>query len=412
MTASSCSAPAAPKSAIRTHEFHEALSLLASMSDPIPSMLEQLDHGRSSLPTERVWKRIFGRFDPDRQPYCIMVYETQNTPPALLLVELYATRPVAMGEPCFHKVLGWTRIAPIESDAKLSTLAQVMSGAAQFQVMRYRPHMRCTLRAQDSGTGQVRYAKVFPDHSGEFVHQGGIALWQAAQRGELGFHVAPPGHWDPATRTVWQGCVPGAPVVGALSGGSGAHMAWRLGRACGSLPRSTLRPALKFCPAHQLEATGRNVQTLTRYLPGTANVLTEFFDDLVRVHQLHPSHLLLPIHGAPHAHQWLAAGQELGLVDFDRFCLGDPELDVATFIAEMDFERSTQVPVAQLNQAFMEGYESKGVLLRQPLLQAYRAHKRLAKALRSARAVRPDGMERALQHLARAREALCDEFAP
>ncbi len=40
------------------------------------------------------------------------------------------------------------------------------------------------------------------------------------------------------------------------------------------------------------------------------------------------------------------------------------------------------------------------------LLAAYRAHKRLAKALRTARALRPDGDERAERHLARAAECL------
>ena len=41
----------------------------------------------------------------------------------------------------------------------------------------------------------------------------------------------------------------------------------------------------------------------------------------------------MPVHGAPHQHQWLADGQRLGLIDFDRFALGDPELDLAVTLA-------------------------------------------------------------------------------
>jgi hypothetical protein len=381
--------------------------MLASAADPLPAMLEQFLGERSASPNYLLWKRIFGRFDPYGQPYCLMVYEAQNAPSTLLSVELYAMHTPTMGEAYFHETLGWARVTTMESDPKLTTLAQVMSNGGQFQVMRYRPHMRCTLRVTDPNIAHVRYAKVFVNDSGDAIHRDGLALWQATQRGELGFQVAPPDHWDAATRTIWQGCVPGKPVFAELASDKGIHMALRLGRACGSLPRSTLRPSAQFTATDQLEATARNAKTLLRYLPCAAGVLHEFLHDLTMIHQQHACHLM-PIHAAPHAHQWLVAGQELGLVDFDRFCLGDPELDVATFIAEMDFERSTQVPVAQLNRAFMDGYESHGVSLRKPLLQAYRAHKRLAKTLRSTRAVRPDGIERALHHLQRARAALYD----
>jgi hypothetical protein len=408
MTVLRCSKlPVATESGTPAHAFQDALGMLASAADPLPAMLEQFLGERSASPPHRLWKRIFGRFDPDKQPYCLMVYEAQNAPFTLLSVELYAMQAHTMGEAYFHEVLGWAYVTTMESDAKLTTLAQVMSSGGHFQVMRYRPHMRCTLRATDPNTAQVRYAKVFVDDSGGTIHRDGLALWQAAARGELGFQVAAPDHWDAATRTVWQGCVPGKPVFAELASDKGSHMALRLGRACGSLPQSTLRPSAQFTATDQLDATARNATTLLRYVPGAADALHDFLHDLTKIHQQHACRLM-PIHAAPHAHQWLVAGQELGLVDFDRFCLGDPELDAATFMAEMDFERSTQVPVAQLNRAFMEGYESHGVSLRKPLLQAYRAHKRLAKALRSARAVRPDGMERALHHLQRARAALHD----
>jgi Phosphotransferase enzyme family len=411
MTASSCSSAAIDASGIRKHEFQDALALLACAHDPIPNMLEQFCSQRAASTQDRRWKRIFGRFDPDKQPHCIMVYEASGGALSMLLVvELCTKRPEGAGESYFHDALRWVHIAAMESDSKLATLPQLMTGTDQVQVMRYRPRTRCTLRVQNQSTGQVRYAKVFPDDTGEDIHRHGIALWQAAARGELGFQVARPDHWDTATRTVWQGCVPGSPIFTELAGDSGADMAWRLGGACSSLPQSTLCPLAHFSAAHQLKATVRNVQAILRYLPGAGNELEKFLDDLTEVHQLYPSQALLPIHGAPHAHQWLAQGYELGLVDFDRFCLGDPELDVATFIAEMDFERSTRVPVAQLNQAFVDGYESSGMVLRRPVLQAYRAQKRLAKALRSARSIRPDGMERARLHLALASEALRGEF--
>jgi hypothetical protein len=84
-------------------------------------------------------------------------------------------------------------------------------------------------------------------------------------------------------------------------------------------------------------------------------------------------------------HQWLADGERLGLVDFDRFCLGDPELDAATFVAEIDCEDPATTPREVLGAAFLRGYADMAGPLEPDLLTAYLAHKRLAKAEKAAR---------------------------
>ncbi len=99
-----------------------------------------------------------------------------------------------------------------------------------------------------------------------------------------------------------------------------------------------------------------------------------------------------PIHGAPHLHQWLIAGDQLGLVDFDRFGLGDPELDVATFLAEADFEDSFD----GLGEAYRTGFEN-ALPLDNRLVGVYRLQKHVAKALRLLGAIRLDAEDRALQ---------------
>ena len=100
----------------------------------------------------------------------------------------------------------------------------------------------------------------------------------------------------------------------------------------------------------------------------------------------------------------------MGLVDFDRICFGDPELDAATFIAEMDFEDHQAVPVEEINGLFLEAYQSVAGPLDNDLLQAYRAHKRLAKALKAARALRVDGDLKAMRHIDFACRALTGIF--
>jgi hypothetical protein len=68
-------------------------------------------------------------------------------------------------------------------------------------------------------------------------------------------------------------------------------------------------------------------------------------------------------------------------------------------MAELDFEDWETAPVAAINARFLAGYEAVAGPLDERLLHAYRAHKRLSKALRNAYAVRADNdmrVERAL----------------
>jgi aminoglycoside phosphotransferase (APT) family kinase protein len=106
-----------------------------------------------------------------------------------------------------------------------------------------------------------------------------------------------------------------------------------------------------------------------------------------------------PVHGALHASQWLEDGVGLALLDYDSLALGDPELDAATFLADMDVQNRERVPVDRLNIAFLAGYEETGGLLDPRLLAAYRANRRLEKALRVARALRPEGDAKAGRRL-------------
>ncbi len=69
--------------------------------------------------------------------------------------------------------------------------------------------------------------------------------------------------------------------------------------------------------------------------------------------------------------------------------------------------RTKTEPVSRrddINGAFLYGYQSQAGPMNPSLLLAYRAHKRLAKVLRPARAIRPDVDARAARHLQRVTE--------
>ncbi len=342
------------------------------------------------------WVRTYGRFTPGRSSYATLVYEAAVPRQQLVHLEVSAGRPTAVGESAAYdcdEALGWLRVTRIEADPALPGLAGLLAQPGDVRVVRYRPGKRCTLRVN---YGRVtRYAKVFDDDAGARLFAESEWLWRATQGGALGFVVARPDRYEPETRTLWQHEVTGVPVLEAMAGPDAMPLVQRIGRAAASITGTMLEPALVFDGNSQVERSRRYVRELSRTVPRLAPIAGGLLERLAALHASRGHRLLRPIHGAPHPSQWLMSGSGLGLVDFDRLALGDPELDAATFLGELEFEGGLAIPEDRLGGHFLAAYESVAGPLDLELLSAYRAHKRLAKALRMARSFAADGDLRA-----------------
>jgi thiamine kinase-like enzyme len=385
------------------------LNHLASSNDPIKLKLSDVGRNWGWWPTETSWFRAYSRFPTGLFPYVVFVYESHGDPQHLCLIEISKEKPPVATENVLvlqDAVLGWLKVGEFPSDPHLPTLQKVLAASANARVVRYRPHWRCTLRLEDD-TG-IHYLKVFRQDDGnvEELHNAGIDILNAASRGELDFDVAKPQRWDRDLNAIWQGNVLGSPAAPELYAERGPEMARRMGFACASIPRANLRPSNILDLAWHLNATEAYAKIIRDRIPDLEDTVEEFFQEVVVIHRDISDRALLPIHGSPHPSQWLISGSRLGLVDFDRFSLGDPELDVATFMAEVDFMKSTLIPTGTLNQAFVEGYEARYGQLDPARLRLYRAHKRFAKVQRTACSLNPDAPSRAVRHMALAWEAL------
>jgi aminoglycoside phosphotransferase (APT) family kinase protein len=137
-------------------------------------------------------------------------------------------------------------------------------------------------------------------------------------------------------------------------------------------------------------------------VPELSAIVKAIIDRLAAAHARFPTHERTCIHGAPHPDQWLDAGSELGLVDFDRLASGDPEADAGVVLGDFDALREPAVAPERLAAAFLSGYRAAGIALREPLVLAYRVHHLLGKALRAAQHIRPDGDRRAARVVERA----------
>ena len=383
------------------------------LTDPatLAAQLDQWGAERAWWPAGQCWRRDSGRIEHGGQPWAMLVYESCADETDLMLgqsqhlcmVEIFDTPPLYEVNTQFctqHNALGWVRLSRFPNDRFLPTLQNVLLDCPQAHIVRYRPGRRCTFKARDPKTGELRFAKVFPDQRGELIHRDGEMLWNA--RAELGFQIAPPGRWEAEKLTLWQGQISGCPLRTTLYGPNGRPLAERMGRIAATLTSSSLQPPATFDGRTQLKRSARYARCLQEIYPALSTPVGELMDGLENIHEDFASTPLKPIHGALHVHQWLDDGTHLGLVDFDRLCLGDPENDAATFIAELDYENPAKVPISQLSEAFLSGYQAIAGPLNLRLLQAYRAHKHLSKALKAARALRTDGLQRAERNLCRA----------
>jgi Phosphotransferase enzyme family len=347
-----------------------SLALVRALLDDDP-VLAMLDPGKQ-------WRRIYGR---QTAAAVLLVYEPEDDPRGAVAICISEDgRTISQSH--------WS------ADPALPSLAGLVASHPEVVPVRYRPGKRCTLRK-----GEL-FLKCVADDRGDIINRNARALYAAAQMGQLGFGVARPAGWLAGARIIVQHRLPGAPIIDQLWSPDGAALAARLGQANASLVKAPLTPGERFTYAHQMKRTAKYVRRLQQYLPQCADIADVLLRKLAWIA---PGNADRPTHGAPHAHQWLDGPDGLMLVDFDRYGLGDPEVEVATFLAEADFESSHFALAA--GEGFRAGFEAE-YPLNPRLLGAYRVHKHIAKALRTATALRVDAAERALAILSQADQYL------
>lgn len=382
------------------HDLYCRQLVAAQSNDVIIDLIEGGAATPEWWPRGRPLRRTYGKFYPDAAPYLSITLETIDGPQVVANVEAFADAPPDAGWVIRAEPFGFLRVSLATDDRALPSLAALI-GLPGSRMVRYRPGQRCVVRVDDGD--RTMWAKTFADDRGEIIHHNDLLVWE--RRDELGFTVAPPGRYDAATRTMWNDHVPGVPVKAVLKGADGSVMAARMGRACGTIPVSSLVPASTNEPLAELERTMIRAAHVASAVPALAGPLDELIGLLEPAFTATVGRPLRAVHGAPHHEQWLTSGVDVGLVDFDGMGFGDPELDVATFQAEVDFEGGIAMGADRICRAFLDGYESSAGPLDRRLLTAYRALKRMHKAARTAQAIRPDGADRAAVHLQRAFDA-------
>ncbi len=358
--------------------------------------------------TSTGWRRIFARLQPGAASWAVLAYEPDQPAgdgSAWLARMVEVCDAGAGGAAAVMHPAGDLVITSLADDVKLTGLRRLADSAGADEpgavtLLRYRPQRRCTLHITNHDDDFV--VKVLADDRGEQFHRDAGELWRVARDGELSFRVAEPIRWEETTRSVWQGIVPGVPIASQLLGADGESIARDMGAALGTLARSTVVPSATVTSDDQLRRTRRAVEQAIRRAPALTDDLQQILDALSARHDALSQDRLVPVHGAPHMHQWLVDDEhQLGLIDFDRFAHGEIELDIATLLVELDYEGDLTQSIAAIADAAIEGFADRGCEVDRSRLQLYCIHKRMNKITREAWALRTDGERRARRHIPR-----------
>jgi aminoglycoside phosphotransferase (APT) family kinase protein len=369
----------------------------ARYRERIAEVLAAATRGPILGPPGSGWTIHMTRFQPDRVPWARVVQRGPGRA-ELVTTDFYDDDRVAISDGAVDTSAGTAVVRQFPDDAALPSLRHILASVDEPTVVRYRPGSRCTMRANT--TDGLRWLKVYGGGIEAQWADASAARWRASTRGELGFLVAEPDHVDVRLAAEWQRAVPGQPIARELRQTGAIQLTRQLGTALATLSRSSLVPSRTTTRGDELARTERAIRRVARTVPNLAEALGARAQRLADAVTSLPAAHALPIHGSPHEHQWLHDGDgHLGLVDFDRWALGEPELDAATFLGELHFEHDLADGLPELSAAVSEGYTEGAVPLDHRVVHWYLAHKLLAKVVRTAFALRVDGDERASRHL-------------
>lgn len=339
-------------------------------------------------------------------PYAESVLALGPRPDQVVAVGCWLTPPEAGGSafPVRAGSLGWLTVTPITVDPVAATAARLEG--TRSRLVRYHRGLRATVRVEgpkDLRGCAVAFAKVFSDHRGAARHAVAARLAEASDSGLVGFRVPTPARYDAQRFVLWQLGVAGNPATVQLKGPDAPRLARTMGAALASLHASGLDASHRITATTQLARAERNVAEAVRLVPGLHDGLMRLLDVVAGADA--GTRPPVAIHGSPDPSQWLLGpGLRPGLLDFDRFSLGMPEIDLACFLVEMEaIERHLATDSA--SQALLDGYRSRGGEVDAGELRRQTTLRRIGKVVRAARALRVDGDHRAARVLAAAESA-------
>ncbi|WP_020482005.1 aminoglycoside phosphotransferase family protein [Methylomonas sp. MK1] len=214
-----------------------------------------------------------------------------------------------------HDLAGYERVQAVESEV-LHYLAE-RSCMIRFRV---------TLAGSDEP--RLLYAKNYADDSGRDVF---AVMRQLSSQFAWGAKALA---YDAETRTLWQSPVPGTTLCWAdLQAAEGLALAGHIGQCVAAFHACKLDTVKRFNQDDVTEGLLATVRISKQSRPESATRIEGLVTGLLAQATNLPKPSLATIHHDLKLNNFLIDGEDLGLIDMDCVCLGDPMADLASLIA-------------------------------------------------------------------------------
>jgi hypothetical protein len=221
-------------------------------------------------------------------------------------------------------------------------------------MLNYKPGTRCTIRHdlryearnRDKAWPDAVIVKAYRKPKGERAYRGMVALWQSRLVQSSTVRIAEPFAYIPTLKVLIQGTLPEDETLEealrrALRDGSPAALD-RLRRLMRATARGLAELHRSGAKSDEVADVGEQIADIDELInrlgvmaPDVAEAAAPFFEHLRELARSERPDPAVPSHGSFDCDQVLIAGDSLGFIDFDSFCMAEPALDVGHFRASL-----------------------------------------------------------------------------
>jgi aminoglycoside phosphotransferase (APT) family kinase protein len=233
-----------------------------------------------------------------------------------------------------------------------------------LKLFRFVPRKRAILTWEHPRTHRRYFVKLFNKTDALRVSNNYRQIMQISKQGKLDFIVPELISYNPSCRALLMTEIPGKTFTEEMRKTIPGSFA-RVGRILGQLHKSQAKPEMLRSPEEEIDAICAHMGEVKLALPHLGVQLNAVTAILADAYQYLPIPKRMPIHGNLFGDQILYGQKNIGIVDWDAFCCGDPLYDVGRLIAHLLFLGGTEglafSDVNSCTDALLQGYQDEVV---------------------------------------------------
>lgn len=231
-----------------------------------------------------------------------------------------------------------------------------------LKLFRFVPRKRAILTWEHPRTHRRYFVKLFNKTDARRVSNNYRYIMQISKQGKLDFIVPELISYNPLCQALLMTEIPGKTFTEEMRKAIPGSFA-RVGRILGQLHKSQAKPEMLRSPEKEIDAVCAHMGEVKLALPQLGVQLDAVIAILADAYQYLPIPKRMPIHGNLFGDQILYGQENIGIVDWDAFCYGDPLYDVGRLIAHLLFLGGTEglasSGVNSCTEALLQGYQDE-----------------------------------------------------